>query len=172
VSSQTAGSFVGRQASAAVAVRSASNFGASRSFVFGSDPSSNHSNPAAAGGGGGDSRGAAPAGGSGAPAGSLGPSSFAGLGKLIAEAQGQGGGDGGAGAPGVLPRASSFGAAAAGAAGGGSKGGGQPGGGSSSMLLSVLHKKKAPAATGLPPNLSKLPSFKAPGSHNGGRRGA
>lgn len=64
-----AGSFIGRQASNASTVRAASNYGASRSFVFGSDPS-NYSNPAAK-----------------EPAAAPGPSNFAGLSKLIGESR-------------------------------------------------------------------------------------
>lgn len=68
-----AGSFIGRQASSSVTVRAASNYGASRSFVFGSDPS-NHSNSGANKEQQNSSKSAA------------GPASFAGLSKLIAEA--------------------------------------------------------------------------------------
>lgn len=121
---QKSNSFIGRQANTTVGVRSASNYGASRTFVFGSDPS-NYSNPAGGGSNqgapqqqqqaGGDSKAAA-----GAGSGAVGPASFAGLGNLIAEAKGAAAGKGG----------SSRGA-----------GGGAGGEGANSMLLNVLHSK-------------------------------
>lgn len=94
--SQVAGSFIGRQASTSVTVRAASNYGASRSFVFGSDPS-NYSNPGPAGQTHQqeDSKlGAGPA---------VGPSSFAGLSKLIPEAAAKESGRSGTGS-GSAPR--------------------------------------------------------------------
>lgn len=120
---QKSSSFIGRQANAAVGVRSASNYGASRTFVFGSDPS-NYSNPGAAGGG--SNHGAPPREpqqpqqqGSDRQDKPVGPASFAGLGNLIAEAKGAAGGrQGGSGS---------------------SKPAGD--GGGSSKLLSVLHSK-------------------------------
>ncbi|KAF6263191.1 hypothetical protein COO60DRAFT_1671934 [Scenedesmus sp. NREL 46B-D3] len=78
---QAAGSFIGRQASQSVTVRAASNYGASRSFVFGSDPS-NYSNPGA----GNTQQQQQQQQDSRQGAGSVGPSSFAGLSKLISEA--------------------------------------------------------------------------------------
>jgi hypothetical protein len=63
-------------------VRAASNYGASRSFVFGSDPS-NYSNPA---GGNTQQQQQQQQQNSKQGAGSMGPSSFAGLSKLIPEA--------------------------------------------------------------------------------------
>jgi len=144
---QASSSFIGRQATSSAGVRSASNYGASRTFVFGSDPSS-YSNLGVGGGSsnhgppqqqqqqqqhGGHSRGAASVGGSAAAAAAgLGPSSFEGLGNLIAEAKA--GQDGAAG-----NSHGRFGAA------------GAAGGGRSSKLLNVLHsgsnsKAAAPAS--------------------------
>lgn len=134
---QAAGSFIGRQASSGLAVRAASNYGASRSFVFGSDPSNaGASNPgsqqhdAEAGGGGGSGPD-----GSGGAAGP-GPSSFAGLSRLIPEAAPAAGGSrlGGGG-----------GGVAAGKRGGGlqaAKGGG------AGSLLGLLHGKQASSGDG------------------------
>lgn len=82
-----AGSFIGRQSSmpAATAIRSASNFGCSRSFVFGTNDNSNQSNPPAEqpgeGGGAGGSR-LKPAGSVGSNPGAV--ASFAGLKGMIA----------------------------------------------------------------------------------------
>lgn len=136
--------------------------------MFGSDPSSNHSNPGPS-----DSKAGPPGATSSA---GHGPSSFAGLGKLIAEAAGGHTGQAGAGAAAAAAAATDSsdgptrqGSAAtapcgtgAGAGSSGSGGSKQDGVSGRSVLLNVLHGKQRASAPGMQANLAKLPNFRAP----------